>query len=98
MTPLHVELPCSPEVESLVHFLSDHGLAASLAGRDDLEIEVQYAVDPDVRVRQDFESTLALWLATLEEPLVPAVGRERDTSCGRRETEERGPKTRADGL
>jgi hypothetical protein len=31
-----------------------------------------------VRLRQDFESTLALWLATLEEPLVPAVGRERE--------------------
>ena len=79
MTPLHVELPCSREAESLVHFLSDHGLAASLAGRDDhCEIEVQYAVDPDVRLRQDFESTLSLWLATLEEPLVPAVGRERE--------------------
>ena len=39
---------------------------------------MQYDVDPDVRLRQDFESTLALWLATLEEPLVPAVGRERE--------------------
>ena len=78
MMPLHVELPGSREAESLVHFLGDHGLAASLAGdRDDhCEIEVQYSVDPDLRLRQDFESALALWLATQDEPLVPAVRRE----------------------
>ena len=79
MMPLHVELPCAREAESLVEFLGEHGLAASLASSDDhCEIEVQYAVDPDVRLRQDFESALALWLATNEEPLVPTAGRERE--------------------
>ena len=79
MTPLHVELPCSREAESLALFLAEHGLAASLTSSDDYcEIQVQYPFDPEMRLRQDFERTLALWLATQDEPLVPAVTREHE--------------------
>ena len=79
MTPLYVELPCSREAESLVEFLGEHGLAAELASRNDhCEVEVHYAVDPEVRLRRDFESALALWLATQEEPLVPTTGHDHE--------------------
>ena len=76
---VHVEFPCSCDAADLVEFLAARGLTASVTGRDDhCELEVRYAVDPEVRLHRDVEAALAAWLEEGSHPLVPALNREHE--------------------
>ena len=75
---LHVELASSCDGAELVEFLATRGLAGSvLSSNDHCELEIRYAVDPDERLRVDFEAALRSWLAEHRPPLVPTASRER---------------------
>jgi hypothetical protein len=73
-----VEIPCSRDAAGLARFLTAHGLESRVKSTEDhCELEVGYAVEPEQRLRQEFEAALASWLATIERPLVPTADRER---------------------
>lgn len=71
---IHVEIANSCDGAQLLEFLEGHGLAGSVVDADDhCELEIRSAVDPDERLRRDFESALDAWLAAHGSPLVPAA-------------------------
>jgi hypothetical protein len=77
--PVHIEVPCSCDAASLVEFLEARGLTASLTtSNDHCELEVRYAVDPDVRLPKDVEAAVAAWLEEGSHLLIPAVAREHE--------------------
>ena len=74
---IHVELECPNDAAAFVEYLAARGLAATIETVDDhCELEVAYAIDPESRLRHDFETALATWLEEQERPLVPIVNRE----------------------
>jgi len=77
-TPIHLELPSLCDGEALVAFLSTRGLTGSIVSTNDhCEIEIRDALDPDERLRREFEAALGSWLAEHGAPLIPASSRER---------------------
>jgi len=74
---IHVEFASLSEASGFVEFLEPRGLTGSIANKDDhCEIEVRYAVDPEVRLRRDFEAALGCWLEEIGHPLIPTFDRE----------------------
>lgn len=70
---IHVELTCPRDGAELLEFLEGHGLAGTVLSTDDhCELEVRSAIDPDERLRRDFETALDSWLAQHGSPLIPA--------------------------
>jgi hypothetical protein len=71
---IRVEVPCRRDADDLVEFLAGFGLAGSVTNATEhCDLEVGYAVDPDTRLRREFEGALGTWLATLDRPLVPTA-------------------------
>ena len=74
---IHIEFETPCDAGGFLEFLATRGLAGSIETfADHCSIEVRYAVDPQVRLRQDFEAALASWLEEGGRPLVPALDRE----------------------
>jgi len=74
---IHVELESPGETVDLIEFLAAHGLAATATSCDDhVELEIGYAMDPDERLRRDFDAALTSWLETRGRPLVPVSDAE----------------------
>jgi hypothetical protein len=72
---IELEAPC--DAAGFVEYLATRGLAGSIRTVEDhCSIEVRYAVDPEVRLRQEFEAALADWLEQGGRPLVPTVDQE----------------------
>ncbi|MGZ4333186.1 MAG: hypothetical protein ACXVRJ_02790 [Gaiellaceae bacterium] len=70
---IRVELACSCDGDDLLQFLQQRGLAGTVFRADDhCELEVRSAIDPDERLRRDFETALDSWLAEHGSPLIPA--------------------------
>jgi hypothetical protein len=77
-TSIHIELPRPCDGAELVDFLAARGLAGSVVSTNDhCEIEIRDALDPDERLRREFEAALANWLVEHEPPLIPASSPER---------------------
>ena len=77
-TPIHVELPRVCDGVELVEFVAARGLVGSVVCTNDhCEIEIRDALDPDERLRREFEAALRSWLAQHEPPLIPASSPER---------------------
>ena len=63
----------------MVEFLAARGLAATLTGENDhCTAEIDYAVDPAVRLRRDVDAAIAAWLKDGDHALVPVLGREHE--------------------
>ena len=76
---IHVEFASPCEASGFIEFLATRGLTGSIASKDDhCEIEVRYVVDPEVRLRQEFEAALACWLEEGGHPLIPTLNREHE--------------------
>jgi hypothetical protein len=76
---IHVDLECPRDAAAFVEFLAARGLTASITSvNDHCELEIRYTVDPEARLRQEFEAALASWVEQQERPLVPAFTREHD--------------------
>jgi hypothetical protein len=72
---LEFEAPC--DAAGFVEYLATRGLTGSITTvNGHCSIDVRYAVDPEVRLRQDFEAALATWLEQGGRPLVPTVDQE----------------------
>ena len=85
---IHVELASPCEASEFIEFLATRGLTGSITTRDDhCDIEVRYAVDPEVRLRHDFEAALSSWLEKGGRPLIPAFTASTNTCSGRRATD-----------
>ena len=77
--PVHIELPCSYDAASFAEFLEARGLTASVTtSNDHCELEVGYAVDPDLRLHKDVEAAVADWLEEGNHALIPALNRENE--------------------
>lgn len=77
-TPIHVELPRLCDGAEFVAFLAARGLTGSVVSTNDhCEIEIRDALDPDDRLRREFEAALGSWLAQHEPPLIPASSPDR---------------------
>jgi hypothetical protein len=78
-TTIHVEVAGPCDAEDLVEFLAARGLESTVTSANDhCELEVGYAVDPEVLLRREFEAALSSWLEQRERPLVPAHDAEHD--------------------
>jgi hypothetical protein len=74
---IRVELECPHDAAAFAEFLAARGLTASITSENDhCELEIRYAVDPEARLRPEFEAALASWVEQQERPLVPAFNRE----------------------
>ena len=77
--PIHVELPCSFDAAGLAGFLEARGLRVTVKScEEQCELEVGFAVDPDVRLHQEVEAALSAWLAEGDHALVPSLDRRHE--------------------
>jgi hypothetical protein len=74
---IHVELESPGETQDLIEFLATRGLTATTTDcGDHCELEIGYLVDPEERLRQEFDAALTSWLETRGRPLVPVADAE----------------------
>ena len=76
---IHVELVGPCDAADFLEFLAGRGLSATVTSENDhCEMEVGYAVDPEARLRRDFDAALASWLETSGRPLIPVLAHGHD--------------------
>jgi hypothetical protein len=77
-TSIHVEASRPADAADLADFLEARGLSVEVAPSDDhWEIDVEYALNEEDRLRADVWDALRSWLAERESPLVPVATDER---------------------
>ncbi len=76
---IHVELAAVCDAEDLIPFLAGRGLTGTITNSNEhCDVEIRYAIEPEVRLRNDVEAALASWLEGRDRPLVPTSDAEHD--------------------